>query len=71
MFALVILYKNIGLLTVITTDDYKLKPVKQTTIVNIGLIILCGLGIILMEMGVVSISEENEKYVAAFISLQE
>lgn len=65
--ALIILYRNIGLLTVITTNDYNLKPLKKTTIFNICLIILCGIGIILTEIGVISLSEKNEEYVAAFI----
>lgn len=67
IIVLVILYRNLGLLTIITTDDYKLRPLKQTTIFNITLIVLCAIGILLIETGMMSLSAESEKYVAAFI----
>ena len=39
--ALLVLYHNLGLLTSVTTEDYKLRPLKVTTIFNITTSIYC------------------------------
>lgn len=67
LLALVVLYKNLGLLTVITTTDYKLKPLRITTVFNIVLIVACVISIVLIETGFIRLSQNSEKYVAAFI----
>ncbi len=62
-----ILYKNLAVLTIVTTKDLKLKALRTTTIFNTILIGICILGAILTETGIVKIGLEGEKYFAAFI----
>lgn len=62
-----ILYKNLAVLTIVTTKDLKLKALRTTTIFNTILIGICILGAILTGTGIVKIGLEGEKYFAAFI----
>ena len=65
--ALTILYRNLGVMTVITTKDIKLKALQMTTLFNIGIIALIGGAAALIKSGVVSVGERQEEYFAAMI----
>lgn len=65
--ALIILYNNLGLLTAVTTDDLKLKPLKITTIFNITMITVCAAIALLVQIDFIKISENGEKFTAALI----
>lgn len=67
LMALFILYRNLGLLTVITTTDLRIKSLRITTIFNIILITVCGIGAILIKSNVIQLGEKEEEYLAAFI----
>ncbi len=65
--AVFILYRNLALMTSVTTDDMRLKVLKITTIFNIGILMA---GIILAALtaaGVLRFSEQEEKMTAMFI----
>lgn len=65
--AVFILYRNLALMTSVTTDDMRLKVLKITTIFNIGILMA---GIILAALtaaGVLQFSEQEEKMTAMFI----
>ena len=65
--ALLILYHNLGLLTSVTTEDYKLRPLKVTTIFNITIIAVCTVLTLLVQTDFVKIAENGEKFTAALI----
>lgn len=50
--ALLILYNNLSLMTSITTEDYKLKPLKITTIFNITMIAVCAVIALLVQVDI-------------------
>lgn len=65
--ALLVLYHNLGLLTSVTTEDYKLRPLKVTTIFNITIIAVCTVLTLLVQTDFVKIAENGEKFTAALI----
>lgn len=65
--AVVILYRNLTLLTSETTTDMRLKVLRITTIFNIAVLILGILLAVLTAAGVVSFSEQHEQMFAVFI----
>ena len=65
--ALLVLYHNLGLLTSVTTEDYKLRPLKVTTIFNITIIAVCMALTLLVQIDFVKIAENGEKFTAALI----
>lgn len=65
--ALLILYNNLSLMTSITTEDYKLKPLKITTIFNITMIAACAVIALLVQVDIIKMSENGEKFTAALI----
>lgn len=67
LVSLVILYKNLAILTSVTTKDIKLKVLRTTTLFNIIVISLCVLGAIVVGTGIVQVGATGEKYFAAFI----
>ena len=67
--ALVILYRNLGVMTVITTKDIKLKALQMTTLFNIGMIVLIVGLAALMKSGAISVGERQEEYFAAMITV--
>lgn len=58
--AVVVLYRNLALLTSVTTDDLRLKTLRLATMFNITVLALCMAGAALMAAGVISISEQQE-----------
>lgn len=65
--AIFILYRNLALLTSITTGDLKIKALKVTTIFD-AIIILIGLALaIMVELRSVDISEQCESLIAAVL----
>ncbi len=65
--ALIMLYQNLGLMTIITTKDIKLKSLQLATIFNIGMILLIAGTAVLITAGRISIGEKQEEYFAAMI----
>ncbi len=63
------LYKNLALLTRITTEDFKLNTLRMTTLVNIGVLVVVVLLAVLTAADVLVFSEQGEKIFAMlFIS---
>lgn len=60
-------YRNLALLTSITTDDMKLRTLRITTIFNIISLAVCILLSILVGLDVVVISEQGEKVFAMLL----
>ena len=58
--AVVVLYRNLALLTSVTTDDLRLKTLRLATVFNITVVALCMVGVALMAAGVISLSEQQE-----------
>lgn len=67
MTAAGILYRNLALLTSITTDDMKLRTLRITTIFNIISLAVCILLSILVGLDVLAISEQGEKVFAMLL----
>ncbi len=65
--ALLVLYHNLGLLTSVTTEDFKLRPLKVTTIFNITIIAVCAVLALLVQIDFVKMAESGEKITAALI----
>lgn len=66
LLAVIILYRNLALMTSVTTCDMKLKVLSVTTIVNI-LVLIIGIAMsILTAIDVISFSEYGEKIFAMF-----
>lgn len=65
--AVVILYRNLTLLTSETTTDMRLKVLRITTIFNIAVLILGILLAVLTAADVVSFSEQHEQMFAVFL----
>jgi len=59
--AVVVLYRNLTLLTSVTTDDLRLKTLRLATVFNITVFALCMAGAAMMAAGVISLSEQQEK----------
>ncbi len=67
LWAVFVLYRNLALMTSATTDDLRLKVLRMTTAVNIGIL---GFGIVLSGLtaaGVLTFSKHNEKMFAMFL----
>ncbi len=64
---LCILYRHLGILTIITIKDIRLKSLQLTTIFNIGMIALAMGGALLLETGVITAGEQQEKYFSGFL----
>lgn len=65
--ALGIFYKNLAVLTIVTTKDLKLKALRTTTIFNIVVIGICIWGAVITGTGIAKIGSIGEKHFAAFI----
>lgn len=65
--SIIILYRNIALLTSVTTDDMKTGILRITTVVNI--VILCAVIIlsVLTALGVITFTENQEKMLAMLL----
>lgn len=62
--AAIVLYRNLALLTRISTDDLRLGVLRLTTLVNIGLIFIAMLTALLSATGVLAFSERSERLTA-------
>lgn len=67
LIAVIILYRNLALLTRVTTEDMRLKVLRVTTVFNIGLLLLVIIMAILTATDVIQFSENGEKMFAMFI----
>lgn len=66
----IILYRNLTLLTKDTTQNMKLHTLKTVTIINGLLLLVCILFVILSELGYITLTENEGKYLAfAFIAI--
>ena len=62
--AAIVLYRNLALLTRISTDDLRLGVLRLTTLVNIGIIFIAMLTALLSATGVLAFSEHSERLFA-------
>lgn len=62
--AVVLLYRNLALLTRVSTDDLRLGTLRLTTLVNIGFIVLALAIALLSHNGVLAFSEHSERLLA-------
>lgn len=62
--AVIILYRNLALLTRISTNDLRLGVLRLTTLVNIGIIFIAMLTALLSATGVLAFSEHSERLFA-------
>lgn len=65
--AVTILYRNLALLTSITTNDMKMKILRFTTLFNIIIMFICIITDILIAADIIRISENEEKTLALFV----
>lgn len=68
--AVVILYRNLALLTQISTDDLRLGTLRLTTLVNIGFLVVALAVALLSATGMLTFSERSERIFAmCFVAL--
>lgn len=65
--AVCVLYKNLALLTSLTTDDMKIKTLKITTIVNVLIFAIGMVSAVLAGLDIVTVSENGEKLFAMLL----
>lgn len=65
--AVIILYRNLALMTSVTTDNMKMKYLRITTVFNIGLLIVCIALAVLTEIGSVTFSKAGERVSAMLV----
>ncbi len=59
-----ILYRNLALLTSITTEDMKLKALRQSTVFSIAVVLICVVVAVLILSEKLIVSENTEKWLA-------
>lgn len=64
LFAVIVLYRNLILMTSITTDDMRLKVLRITTLFNISILILGIVFVVLTASDIIQFSEHGEKMFA-------
>ena len=62
--AAIVLYRNLALLTSVSTDDLRLGVLRLTTLVNIGIILVAMIIALLSATGVLVFSERSERLTA-------
>ena len=62
-----VLYRNLALLTSITTDDMKIGILRITTFFNIGILIINIIGALLVAFDLITFTENGEKMFAMFL----
>lgn len=67
LVAMIILYRNLALLTRVTTDDLKLRVLRFTTIINIAVFLVCVIMSILIAADVIHLSAHNEDMFAMIL----
>ncbi len=65
--AVCVLYKNLALLTSLTTDDMRIKTLKITTIFNVLILIIGIVFSVLVGLDIVTVSENGEKLFAMLL----
>lgn len=65
--AVCVLYKNLVLLTSLTTDDMRIKTLKITTIFNVSILIIGIVSSVLVGLDIVTVSENGEKLFAMLL----
>lgn len=65
--AVVILYRNLALLTSLTTTDFKLKPLRATTVFNLALFVVVVAVAVLSSANLLPASERWERLLATAI----
>lgn len=67
LLSILILYRNLALLTSLTTDDMRIRILRITTIFNVIIFLVCVILSILIGLGLIKINAENEKLLAMSI----
>lgn len=65
--AVICLYRNLGALSGLTDDHPKVSTLRAVTLFNLALLIFCAVLAALLAAGVLRISENDEKYLAAAV----
>ncbi len=65
--ALAVLWRNLALLTSVTTDDLRLGPMRVMTVFSVLLLVLCTALAVMTGTGVLTLSEGGEKILALAI----
>ena len=66
--ALIILYSNLALLTAVSTEALRLKPLRLTTIFDLALLVTVAAIVVLRQSGAAEIPQSSEKWLAAGIA---
>lgn len=66
--ALIILYSNLALLTAVSTEELRLKPLRLTTIFDIVLLMIAVAIVVLRQAGTAEVLIKSEKWIAALIA---
>lgn len=67
LLAVLVLYRNMALLTSITTDDMRMKTLRLTTVFNVGVLLLGIVMAVLTAADVITFSESGEKMFAMLL----
>lgn len=67
LLSILILYRNLALLTSLTTDDMRIRILRITTIFNVIIFLICVILSILIGLDLIKINAENEKLLAMSI----
>ena len=67
LLSILILYRNLALLTSLTTDDMRIRILRITTIFNVIIFLVCVILSILIGLDLIKINAENEKLLAMSI----
>ena len=67
LLSILILYRNLTLLTSLTTDDMRIRILRITTIFNVIIFLVCVILSILIGLDLIKINAENEKLLAMSI----
>ena len=67
LLSILILYRNLALLTSLTTDDMRIRIPRITTIFNVIIFLVCVILSILIGLDLIKINAENEKLLAMSI----
>lgn len=66
LLAIAVLYRNLALLTSITTDDLRIGTLRITTLFNIGVLVVGIIFALLIGCNVITFSENGEKMLAMY-----
>lgn len=66
--AVIILYRHLGELTDVSSENPKMKTLKLVTIFNIGIFVVCVIFAILLGTGVIKFNDDGRFFAAAIVS---